>query len=224
MTKAVVYAASKEIYHMVKPALNSLLWNGNIDRVYILAEDERLGFTIPDCVDIINVSDQTFFRKDGPNYKSRWTYMSLMKAALPKLFPEFDRILWLDVDTMVAQDISDLWKIRMDDYYVAGAREIIQSNVFGYTYVNVGVLMMNLRKLREYGKDDELICALNNRKFDYPDQDCINEYCIGKVYELPNDYNINLYTGIRGNVKIRHFAGEKWDWFNLDREFQKYKE
>ena len=40
---------------------------------------------------------------------SSFTYLAMMRAALAKLFPDIDRILSLDVDTIIDQNISDLW-------------------------------------------------------------------------------------------------------------------
>ena len=45
--------------------------------------------------------------------------MAMMRATLSKLFPNLDQILSLDVDTIIEKDISNLWNLNLDDYYLA---------------------------------------------------------------------------------------------------------
>ena len=124
--------------------------------------------------------------------------MILLRAAFTKLFPHLDRILSLDCDTIVNDNISDLWDIPLDNYYIAGVKEPKKSKG-RKIYINTGVLLFNLKKLREDGKDDEAIRDLNTYYRFYPEQDCFNDLFSGKILELPSDYNVNNYS--RSNCK-----------------------
>jgi len=53
----------------------------------------------------------------------------------------------------------------------------------------MGVAMLNLKKIREDKKDDELISSLNNYWYRYKEQDCFNEVFRGNILILPSDYN-----------------------------------
>ena len=53
----------------------------------------------------------------------------------------------------------------------------------------MGVAMLNLKKIREDKKDDEMIKALNTYFYRYKEQDCFNEFFRGKTLILPSDYN-----------------------------------
>ena len=223
MEKVVVYSLSNQIYPAVVPSINSVFANGGIDRVVILAMDDNVGLRMSDKVKVINVSQQTWFDPDGPNFNKPWTYMSLMQAALSKIFPELDRILNLDVDTIVKKDISDLWDLPMDDYYFAAVEETNKEHHIGEEYFNCGVTFWNLAKLREDGKDDEIIRAINTTDYKFANQDAENELCRGKIYKLPNEYNVSFWTGMFGDVRIRHFAAEGWDWLNNDPLVQIFK-
>lgn len=201
--KVAVYCGTRNLYADMIPAYNSLIKNSDVDKVYLLIEDDTFPYPLPECVETINVSNQDFFPEDSPNYKNGWTYMVLMRAALHRVFPNLDRILSLDVDTIVAKDISELWDLPIDDYYLAGAKEPHKS---GYgLYINAGVMLMNLAKLRD-GMGDSIINALNARRFIFNEQDCINEKCFGKIYEMSSEYNANDYTLPCTSPKIVHFA------------------
>ena len=88
------------------------------------------------------------------NWYDGWGgYMVLMRAVYSKLFPDLDKILSLDLDTIVNEDISNLWDIDMSNYYVAGVRDTPEFNKNGL-YINGGVLMYNLDKIRKDKRDE----------------------------------------------------------------------
>jgi len=203
--KAACYCATRNIYGDLAPSVNSLLANSDVDKVYLLIEDDTFPYKLPQKVETRNVKEQTYFHRNGPNFNNSWTYMVLMRAALHREFPDLDRILSLDVDTIVAKDISELWELPIDDYWIAGAREPYKSQFYDL-YINCGVMLMNLKKLREDGKGDELINALNTKRYSYNEQDAIADLCHGGIYELPSDYNANEYTKPTVTPKIIHFA------------------
>jgi len=222
MEKAVAYSATRNVYSKLVPALNSVLCNGGVDKAYVLAEDDDINLNLPDSVKVINVSGQTWFREDGPNYHSSWTYMALMQIALAKVLPKLDKVLSLDIDTIVKKDISDLWNLPMDDYYYAGVPEPALCKD-GRVYINSGVVLWNLKKVRHDHKDDEIIEKLNTQKYDWIHQECMNELCQGHILTIPSEYNVNMYTNMFGPVRIRHFADEGWGWFDNDPLVQMYK-
>lgn len=208
--KAAVYAGTKNLYSDMVTAAKSLAKNSSVDVIYFLIEDDKFPHYIPSYVKTINVSGQTYFSRKCPNVYKRWTYMTLMRCVLTKYLPDLDRILWLDVDTVVKDNIDDLWDLDLDNYYVAGVLEPKKSSD-EKPYINAGVMMLNLKKLREDIMDDALIEALNKRKFEFADQDCINDICQGKILTIPSTYNANDWTEKCKEPKIRHFANEpKW--------------
>ena len=207
--KAAVYCATRNLYRDLIPAVKSLLANSDVDRVYLLIEDDAFLEELPACVETFNVSDQPWFPPGGANYSNGWTWMVLMRAALHRVFPSFDRILSLDVDTIVREDISALWDLSLDGFWLAGALEPLKT-MEGRIYINCGVMLLNLRQLRETGKGDELIDALNRRPYDYPEQDCIAELCQGGILEIPSDFNANAFTLPTTRRRIEHFAAISW--------------
>ena len=201
--KYVVYTATRNYYFDTIPSMKSLLANTHIDKVYFLIEDDVFPYWLPDCVEVINVSDQKFFKKNSPNFTNPWTYMVLMRAALSKILP-VDKVLNLDADVFVLDDISELWDIDMNDYYIAGATEINKQG-FRQPYINFGVCMMNLAKLRD-GKDDEIIRELNANYHFASEQDVFNLLC-DKKKVISSRYNANNYTAPCDAPKVVHYAG-----------------
>ena len=205
--KAAVYAGTKNLYSDMVTAAKSLAKHSSVDIIYFLIEDDKFPYYIPSFVKTINVSKQKYFPSKGPNVYKKWTYMTLMRCTLTKYFPKLDKILWLDIDTIVQDNIDDLWNLDMNDYYAAGCLEPEKSTE--NPYINAGVMMINLKKLREDNMDDALIKALNTKTYQFADQDCINELCRNKILIIPSTYNANDYTEPCENSKIRHFAAEQ---------------
>lgn len=222
--KAAVYCGTRNVYQDMVIAVNSLLANTKVDSVYLLTEDDEFPYSMPENVHAINVSGQTYFDRGGINYNNGWTWMVLMRCALHRVFPQYDRVLSLDTDTIVDKDISELWDIDLDGYYLAAVKEPTKS--ICATYINAGVMMLNLSKLRD-GKGDEIIHALNTRLYGFCDQDCINEYCQGHILEIPSVYNANNFTEYTSAPKIIHYAGinsKRWRMYPLVQKYRRNEE
>lgn len=202
--RVAVYCGTRNLYENMIPAVRSLMENTDDVKVYLLIEDDEFPYDLP--VEVINVSTQEYFPKGSASYSNPWTYMVLMRAALHRVFPQYDRILSLDVDTIVTRDIGELWDIDIDNYYLAGVKELHKSSY--NLYVNAGVMLLNLAKLRD-GKGDEIIRSLNERLYSFNEQDCINQLCRGGILEIPSVYNMNSWTEPTTTPKIVHFAAIK---------------
>ena len=224
MRKVVVYCGTRNLYEDMLTAAKSLVINTNVDQIYFLIEDDEFPFEIPDSrIKCINVADQTYFKEEGPNYKSKWTYMVLIRAALSKILPNEDVVLSLDVDTIVDKDISALWDLNISHYNIAAAREPYKSTG-NYVYINMGVALLNLKRLLETQLDDEIIYCLNRFYYAANEQDCINDKCQGRILEISPNYNVCDFTSrnIISDPTIIHFAGiHSWNTKDI---VLKYKE
>lgn len=219
--RAAVYCGTRNLYKQMVHAAKSLLKYSNVDKIYFIIEDDEFPYDLPSEIECKNLSNQTYFRPDGPNYNENLclTWMVLIRAALPKIFPDLDRILTLDVDTLVRDNISHMWDINLDGYYLAATREEALSKEENRDYINMGMAMINLEKWREDHMDDKIIAALDKYFYRYNEQDCINDFCEGKILILPSDYNCCWQATRPKHERIMHFAGVgdwmKWAYFHI---------
>lgn len=206
MKKVAIYTGTRNLYGYMIPAIKSLLFNSDVDEIYLGIEDDQFPYELPSLCKVINLSKKDIFLKDGANVNSRFTYMAMMRVALSKILPKnLSRVLSLDVDTIVDRDISDLWELPIDDCYFAASHEWHKAEK-GYIYTNVGVCLFNLKKMRD-GKTDELIHVLNKIKLEFLEQDALNLVCQGHIYDMPSEYNANYYTERVDEPKIIHHIG-----------------
>ena len=75
---------------------------------------------------LTSISDKLPIR----DYYSKTTYYRLFIA---EMFPEYDKAIYIDSDTIVQGDISELYRINIDDAYVGACHEqaMLQEDVYG---------------------------------------------------------------------------------------------
>ena len=211
MRRVAVYAGTRNVYGQMVIAAKSLLEHTRMERVFFLIEDnafpEEFG-KLPDVIRCINVSGQAFFPEDGPNYHSAWTYMTLMRLALPRVLPaEVERCVWLDTDTIVEKDIRELFDMPMNGNYVAMVEEPVRSK-YPFVYHNSGVMLMDLTALRMDGTWKKWVSMVNRRMMSAPDQDAVNLICQGEILTIgPEWNNAGHITQNSADTRIRHYAG-----------------
>ena len=154
-------------------------------------------------------------------YSSAATYYRLLAA---RLLPELEYGIYLDGDIAVFGDIADMLDCCMadsgtffSDCYLAAAKDIglrygtdgffaRHRASIGYSkeditgYFNAGVVVMNLKKIREDGLEERFVSLLANN-YTFVDQDILNMVCKGKVRYLPARFNI-----VANSIHNRYYA------------------
>lgn len=171
---------SEKAKSIMRGALQS---NSNAKLTYIIVDRERLG-EVESHIEHISIN----------------TYYRLL---LPELLKDYDCCLYLDGDICVRGDISELLSVRMSDSeYLAGVRAAgaitrlrgkkNRLRILGIkdmkNYVNAGVILMNLRAIRNNNIDKILLDLVSN---DYPvqDQDVLNVACYNHIKPIAPKYN-----------------------------------
>ncbi len=222
----VFYTASRNLYPYLYAPINSLLtFNPDVEKIYVICEDDNLGWDTPDQVECINVSGQTLFPPDGVNYRTGFSHVTLMRACIADLVPEsVEKIIQLDADTIINDRLDPLWNLDMGDCWIAAVKENEMSTQKAFAdlsdkYFNVGIAVLNLKQIREDGITEKLIDVLNRVYMPWIDQDAWNYYGLmnDKILEIEDvRWNESFVTGYTDDPGIVHFCGvSKW-WTNHD--------
>ena len=147
------------------------------------------------------------------------TYYRLKVASL---FPQLDKILYLDGDLIVRRSLKDLYNEDITGYVCAGVEAIKDEkgkDVYDKLYVNAGVILFNLKKMREENTEEVLAnyAAENINEIKYGDQDIINFALEGKIKTIDSKYNIqtcNCYyiSDYSLDYTIIHYIGSTKPW------------
>lgn len=210
--KYAVYSGSRNLYPDMIPAAKSLIANSSVDKVYFMIEDRSFPYELPDLIETVDISEQRFFEKKScANWNTPFTFMSLCRVCYSKLFPDISKILQLDVDTVVVDDIDWLWDgLNLDGkFFAANVEHLGTWKPYGPIYYNIGVAMFNLDFIRKENVEEELIYFLNHTKVPYIDQDAWCRFGVEKATDLPVRYNECFVVGYTEEPAIVHFAGIK---------------
>ena len=121
----VVYAADHRVQDMMLLSAKSFLAHNTADKIFLLVDNDDIARNLPPVFQCINVSNQDVFPHDGPNIMQWYGYMTTLRAGLTRVLPlSVERVLWLDPDTIVMDDISDIWNYDLEQYYFAAVREV----------------------------------------------------------------------------------------------------
>lgn len=215
--KHAVYSGTRNLYEPMVLAAKSLVANSSVDRVHFLIEDDEFPFELPQMVDVMNVRDYAVekFPDSGINADTHFTRMALVRVCYDELFPNVDRIVQLDADTVCIDNVDELWRLDMDDLWFRAAEETLS----GYnpyradSYHNVGVCVFNLAQMRKDGARERLVSFINTVRCNCVEQDALNYYgtMFQRIGDLPVRYNENRATGYTDNPAIQHYVGYM-DW------------
>lgn len=130
----------------------------------------------------------------------QWSLAAYARLLATDLLPDVDRILYFDCDTLIMDDVEQLWNTELKEASCAAAVEqisFLQKKIVGLTkeesYFNSGVMLIELNKWREKGYASKFAESLrrHNGRLPYADQGCINEVCHGDIATLPAKYNVH---------------------------------
>jgi len=129
----------------------------------------------------------------------KYTIAASYRLLLPDLLPYYDKVLYIDCDMIFRNDLSELYQtIDLADNYMAGVfeatLEVQQAHMQAIgcapgTYINSGLLLMNLKQLRADGMVAKFLEAAKEEGLEFPDQDVINQLCKGRIIGLSPFWN-----------------------------------
>ena len=118
-----------------------------------------------------------------------------MRLILPELLPKINKIIYLDGDTLVFTDLTELFNLPMNDNYIMSFPDVLHNHIRKYgiysdIYINSGTLLFNLKKIRDDKITDKSLKLVFKKfkKLYFGDQDIINIGYHPKLGLLPLKY------------------------------------
>ena len=230
-TIPVFFASDDNYLPFLTVALSSMKRNASKRydyRVYVLqsglnGKDAELLMSLSSDtfkVSFVDVSEQLKTIEKHLHLRDYYTSAIYYRLFIVGMFPQYDKAVYLDSDTVVLGDIAELYNTPLgEDYIAAAVDQVVASDpVFGaYTkdalgiegkaYFNSGVIVMHLKKFRSDNFYDRFYKVLSSYDFIVaPDQDCLNLLCKGKVKYLAPEWNAMPVGGkLRVRPKLVHY-------------------
>ena len=174
------------------------------------------------------------------NLMKHITVSTFDRLFLPRVLDKLDKVLYLDVDILVRGDVGQLYDTKLGDKVFAGKKSELDGwaslidvitrvslslppkkawalrrrahatgKLTADTY-NAGILLMNLKKMREEDFIENNLYLVEELRLN--DQDVMNFYSAGRALNLDGDWNYVPTQDYSKNPKIVHWAGPAKPW------------
>ncbi len=199
--------------------LNFFILNMNLSE---LRKSEILKLkNIKDCeINFISVNTNLFNEYKKINTHSYIPISSFFRLKLASLLPDLDRVIYLDCDIVVNRSIAELYNTDLNDNIAAAVLDINKRKLKKFpTYVNSGVLLLDLNKIRKLNIESEFLnwTKSNFDKIKTGDQDIINEVLKNKIEILDERWNVQSSnftnrSSYTSNPYVIHYVSKRKPW------------
>ena len=182
------------------------------------------------------------------NYNSRsWHQIIFARILMINFFPA-NKCIYIDTDVFGCGDVNELWKINLGKTLIAGSPDSMPDKTFipihmikslnklldqqsidmkftidANTYLNSGVLMMNIDELRKFDFVNKAIKLWNTKRYSlpFPDQDLINVLTGYRRMVIDRKFNKPFYGNFSKCI-LRHYNHEKVTSPSVHRHLEDY--
>ena len=156
--------------------------------------------------DVVKIDVTPFYEKEFANCPNEDAYCS--PYTLIRLFADQveglpDKLLYLDVDIMFNRDIQLLYDTDVSEVEYAAARDHYGKYLINPNYVNAGVLLFNLKYMKETGLLKKARELIKTKKLVFADQSAIIRSTTKKKM-LPQRFNDQKF--LHKHTVVRHFS------------------
>ena len=235
----VLLTSSNLYYPFLKITLTSLVINNKEEEfdIYILSdgisdenkknilEMENSNVSI-NFIEISDITEQIELTPVQRKYLLNSPLPITSRLFVTKLLPSnVDKVISLDSDVLIVNSVRPLWQTDISDYYYAGVKDLMPkafTESIGLTekdnYLNTGVILVNLRKLREDEVDKKYLTYIenNSKLYMHYDQGIINAVCKEAMLAIHPKFNYigslhveNPYTMVKWYVNPSEYYDEK---------------
>ena len=222
----IAYGLDNQYTYPTIVSMTSILENGSSHTYYIfyLLVDKKtfkkenkekfvnLERTYERCeINIIEISDENFQNANTKRYPLA-TYYRLILA---DLLPDINRIIYLDGDTLIYTDLSEMYNLDMGNNIILGFvdNSYKKAEEFGiktYKYIVAGVLLINLKKIRKENFTSKFFEFMdkNQDKLTQEDQTVINIVLHGRIGFLPPKFGIWNFVNKEAVLRHNNYGNE----------------
>lgn len=210
----IVFAFDNNLVLPAAVCISSLLTSARADTYYDIfilhANDEDIDKTLLNRVETHFSNCKISYRSVPDTFKEGFEIRGITIAAyyrllIPELIPEYDKVIYSDVDVIFRQDLSHIYfQTDLGDCYIAGVNNLAHLDAdlnhhYGATLgldtrsvICSGFLLMDCKRIKADGLVEKFIEQSKN-KYKFQDQDILNICCRGRIKMLPPKYSLLTY-------------------------------
>lgn len=152
-------------------------------------------------IDVTDLYEAEF--KECPNEDAYCSPYTLIRLFADKIDELPEKLLYLDADIMFNRDVHLLYDIDVSEYEYAAARDHYGKYLIKPNYINAGVLLFNLDRMRKTGILEKARALIKTKKLVFADQSAIIR-STQKKKMLPQRFNDQKF--LHRHTVVRHFS------------------
>lgn len=155
----------------------------------------------------------------GAYTRAHFSAATYARLFIPRIFSNYDKVLFIDADTIVESDVAELLSIDIGTNLIAAVKDIVMEGFVKFgaithveggdkgktageylvenlgmenteKYFQAGIIVFNVNQINVEGIGPQLISEINGRKYWFLDQDIMNKVFYGRVHFLPLEWNV----------------------------------
>ncbi len=249
----VFFATDDNYAPFLAVALNSLLKNAsstNLYKIYVLTTNlalehqEKISQVVQKSgknvsIEFVSLKDKMEQMKSMFHLRDYYSIETYYRFFIPDLFPEYDKVLYLDCDIVVLKDIAELYNTDITQNLVGAAVEEVMTEydwagnyvekalgVDRNTYFNAGILLMNAAEFRKQRIASQFINILQRFTFRVTqDEDYLNVICKDKTVLLDLGWNKTAFKNKKfddSHLNLVHYKISWKPWHYSGIEYEDY--
>lgn len=150
--------------------------------------------------------------------RAHFSAATYARLFIPSIFSEFEKVLFIDADTIVESDVAELVHTEVGDNLIAAVRDIVMEGFVKFgaiahidepanltagqyleqilgmqesqNYFQAGIILFNISQMRKENTFASLMAAMKARRYWFLDQDIMNKVFYDRVHYLPGEWNV----------------------------------
>lgn len=155
-------------------------------------------------IDLYDITD--IFKeknKDSVNMENSYSPYAFLRLLADEVPEVPDKVLYLDIDIVACGDIKELYDYDVENCEYGAVKDYYGRWFIHPKYINSGVMLFNMKKVRETGLFARCRHIVNTEKMGFPDQTALNKQAESRIF-LPSKFNSQRRD--KDTDVIRHFC------------------
>ena len=236
----VFLAADDKYVQFMMVTMKSIIVNAspkNRYKIHILHTDISLDnqallkkMETPNCkISFTDVTEELEKIKKKIALRDYYTATTYYRFFIADMFPEYDKVVYVDSDTVIREDIANLYQYSLGKNYIGAVRDqlVVQTDIYGDyvekvlglsrgAYFNAGVVLINCEQFRNMRMLKQFVEMLNTYMFVVAqDQDYLNILCRDNVLWLDPRWNVQMSGTLpfeEDKAKLVHYNLAQKPW------------
>lgn len=148
-----------------------------------------------------------------------WSFVCYVRLFFSELLPQLDRVLHIDCDTIIKDNLEDIYNIDLKGNLCAACYDCLPTAKYALgmekqsKYYSNGLILFDLKLMRENNIQEKFVEYIMKKEGKLPhlDQDVLNVVLENKIYTLAPRYNLMTQNVI--------FKEKSCEFFNDDEPY-----